>query len=459
MKILIIDDEKNICISLKNIFDYEGYNSKWVNSCSEALPLIEKWEPELILLDVKLKDKNGIEFLESLRNKGVDTPVVMISGHSGIKEAVQAMKAGAFDFLEKPLNLTRIKLTVRNAFEYSSLKNNFTHLKTDFIEQYKIIGNSPILLETLEVVKKLAKTNSKVLIRGESGTGKELIAFALHHLSNRSNMPFIKFNSAAIPTELIESELFGHEKGAFTGALTSKKGKIEIADKGTLFLDEIGDMSLSAQSKILRVLQEGELQRVGSNDLIKVNTRIIAATHKNLETMIADGLFREDLFYRLNVVPITCPPLRARKGDIPILIEYFLKKFSYDLNLPLKVFSKEALDMLCEWSFPGNVRELKNLVERLYIFVDDKTIKVEDISAGVMSNSTDISPSLILQVGSISESFFNITKPFNEKKEEFESLYLKEQLAKHDFNISKTAQALKIQQSNLSRKIKELKIN
>ena len=448
MKILIIDDERNICISLKNIFDDEGYQTKWVNNSKEADPLIENWEPDLILLDVQLKSENGIEFLESLRHKGMDIPVIMISGHSGIKEAVQAMKAGAFDFLEKPLNLPRVKITARNAFEFYAMKNDYSRMKTDFIEHYKIIGNSPKLLETLDIVKKLAKTNSKVLIRGESGSGKELIAFALHDLSSRSNMPFIKFNSAAIPTELIESELFGHEKGAFTGALKSKKGKIEFADKGTLFLDEIGDMSLSAQSKILRVLQEGELQRVGSNETIKVDTRIIAATHKNLEEMIQKGDFREDLFYRLNVVPITCPPLRERRSDIPILAEHFCKKFSFELKIPQKFFTVEALKELSSWDFPGNVRELKNLIERLYIFVDGTEIKPSDITLPTSK-----------QMSATDASFFSETKSFYDKKIDFERLYLQEQLKKYDFNISKTANALNMQQPNLSKKIKELKIN
>ena len=474
MKILIIDDEKNICISLKNIFDDEGYTSKWVNTCIEAEALIERWEPDLILLDVMLKDNNGIEFLETLRAKNMLTPVIMISGHSGIKEAVQAMKAGAFDFLEKPLNMHRIKLTVKNALEFYTMKDDYSRLKTDFIEHYKIIGNSPKLIENLEIVKKLAKTNSRVLIRGESGTGKELIAFALHNLSDRSNKPFIKFNSAAIPSELIESELFGHEKGAFTGALKSKKGKIELADKGTLFLDEIGDMSLSAQSKILRVLQEGELQRVGSNETIKIDTRIIAATHKNLEEMITNGLFRDDLFYRLNVVPITCPPLRERKSDIPILAEHYCKKFASELKMPQKRFSDEALQMMSSWDFPGNVRELKNLIERMYIFVDELVIGMSDISVcspfserinelTTLSVQSIVPIDISLRTSELSQDevmdFFKETKPFQDKKNEFETIYLKEQLEKHDLNISKTAQALSMQQSNLSRKIKELKIN
>ena len=453
MRILIIDDEKNICISLKNIFDDEGYDSKWVNSCLEAQSIIDEWEPDLLVLDVKLKEENGLEFLESLREKKNETPVIMISGHSGIREAVQAMKAGAFDFLEKPLNLARVKLTIKNALDYYVLKNDYSRLKTDFVEHYKIIGNSKSLTDTLELIKKLAKTNSRVLIRGESGTGKELLAFALHHMSQRRDKPFIKFNSAAIPSELVESELFGHEKGAFTGAIKSKKGKIELADKGTLFLDEIGDMSIAAQAKILRVLQEGELQRVGSNNTIKVDTRIIAATHKNLEEMITNGLFREDLFYRLNVVPITSPPLRERKSDIPVLAEYFCKKFSSELNIPLKTFNDEALKILTSWNFPGNVRELKNMIERLYIFVDESVIKTDDLILSTDIKENQKSDSIELN------DFWNETKSFHDKKTDFEKIYLSCQLKIFENNITKTAHALNIQQSNLSRKLKELNIN
>ena len=444
MKILIIDDEKNICISLKNILNDEGFNSKWANSCIEAEKILVEWEPDLLILDVQIKNENGIEYLESLRKKNIETPVIMISGHSGIREAVQAIKLGAFDFLEKPLNLTRIKTTVRNTLEFYSMKRDYSRLKKDFQEQYHMVGNSPKIIEMQEIIKKLAKTNTKVLIRGESGTGKELVAFALHNLSNRSKMPFIKFNSAAIPHELIESELFGHEKGAFTDAIKSQKGKIELADKGTLFLDEIGDMSLSAQSKILRVLQEGEVQRVGSSNTIKVDTRIIAATHKNLEEMISQGLFREDLFYRLNVVPIICPPLRERKQDIPILCDYYLKKFALELNLQRKFFTEEAMEMLNNWMFPGNIRELKNLIERLYILYDKESIKADDLKICMSSSKKE------------KDDFWTETKSYNDKKIEFEKKYLEIQLEKFDYSITKTAHALKLQQSNLSRRLKEL---
>ncbi|HOD55500.1 MAG TPA: sigma-54 dependent transcriptional regulator [Candidatus Cloacimonadota bacterium] len=367
MKIFILDDEKNICISLKNILEDEGYACSYSTSVEEGRKIIEGNVPDLLLLDVQLKDGNGLDFLKQIKEVLPDLLVVMISGHSGIKEAVQAMKSGAFDFLEKPLNLTRVKLTVQNALSYSTLQEDYKILKESFNEQYRIIGSSQAIQEVLQLAQKVAKTNSRVLIRGESGSGKELLAYAIHNQSQRSKGPFIKFNSAAIPNELVESELFGYEKGAFTGAVKSKKGKLELADKGTLFLDEIGDMNLSAQAKILRVLQEGEFERVGSNEIIKIDTRIIAATHKNLEEMIENGLFREDLFYRLNVVPLISPALRERREDIPLLVEFFCHKFAAEFNLPLKTLSDGALRQIMNQEFKGNIRELRNLIERLYI--------------------------------------------------------------------------------------------
>jgi len=367
LKIFILDDEKNICISLKNILEDEGYACSYSTSVEEGRKIIEGNVPDLLLLDVQLKDGNGLDFLKQIKEVLPDLLVVMISGHSGIKEAVQAMKSGAFDFLEKPLNLTRVKLTVQNALSYSTLQEDYKILKESFNEQYRIIGSSQAIQEVLQLAQKVAKTNSRVLIRGESGSGKELLAYAIHNQSQRSKGPFIKFNSAAIPNELVESELFGYEKGAFTGAVKSKKGKLELADKGTLFLDEIGDMNLSAQAKILRVLQEGEFERVGSNEIIKIDTRIIAATHKNLEEMIENGLFREDLFYRLNVVPLISPALRERREDIPLLVEFFCHKFAAEFNLPLKTLSDGALRQIMNQEFKGNIRELRNLIERLYI--------------------------------------------------------------------------------------------
>ncbi|HPM00876.1 MAG: sigma-54-dependent Fis family transcriptional regulator [Candidatus Cloacimonetes bacterium] len=447
MKIFILDDEKNICISLKNILEDEGYACSYSTSVEEGRKIIEGNVPDLLLLDVQLKDGNGLDFLKQIKEVLPDLLVVMISGHSGIKEAVQAMKSGAFDFLEKPLNLTRVKLTVQNALSYSTLQEDYKILKESFNEQYRIIGSSQAIQEVLQLAQKVAKTNSRVLIRGESGSGKELLAYAIHNQSQRSKGPFIKFNSAAIPNELVESELFGYEKGAFTGAVKSKKGKLELADKGTLFLDEIGDMNLSAQAKILRVLQEGEFERVGSNEIIKIDTRIIAATHKNLEEMIENGLFREDLFYRLNVVPLISPALRERREDIPLLVEFFCHKFAAEFNLPLKTLSDGALRQIMNQEFKGNIRELRNLIERLYILSDGNVISESDLPLpSIKSEHKD-------------NSFWEITTSYQDKKEEFEFKYLSKQLEIHDFNVSRTANALGLQQSNLSRKLKELNIN
>ncbi len=447
LKIFILDDEKNICISLKNILEDEGYACSYSTSVEEGRKIIEGNVPDLLLLDVQLKDGNGLDFLKQIKEVLPDLLVVMISGHSGIKEAVQAMKSGAFDFLEKPLNLTRVKLTVQNALSYSTLQEDYKILKESFNEQYRIIGSSQAIQEVLQLAQKVAKTNSRVLIRGESGSGKELLAYAIHNQSQRSKGPFIKFNSAAIPNELVESELFGYEKGAFTGAVKSKKGKLELADKGTLFLDEIGDMNLSAQAKILRVLQEGEFERVGSNEIIKIDTRIIAATHKNLEEMIENGLFREDLFYRLNVVPLISPALRERREDIPLLVEFFCHKFAAEFNLPLKTLSDGALRQIMNQEFKGNIRELRNLIERLYILSDGNVISESDLPLpSIKSEHKD-------------NSFWEITTSYQDKKEEFEFKYLSKQLEIHDFNVSRTANALGLQQSNLSRKLKELNIN
>jgi len=447
LKVFILDDEKNICISLKNILEDEGYQCAYTTSIEEGRKAIEDNLPDLLLLDVQLKDGNGLDFLKQIKEVFPDLLIVMISGHSGIKEAVQAMKSGAFDFLEKPLNLTRVKLTVQNALSFSTLQEDYKNLKESFNEQYKIVGNSPAIQDILQLVQKVAKTNSRVLIRGESGSGKELLAYAIHTQSQRAKGPFIKFNSAAIPNELVESELFGYEKGAFTGAVKSKKGKLELADKGTLFLDEIGDMNLSAQSKILRVLQEGEFERVGSNETIRIDTRIIAATHKNLEEMIENGQFREDLFYRLNVVPLVSPALRERREDIPLLIEYFCHKFAIEFNMPLKSFSDTALKIIRMQEFKGNIRELRNLIERLYILSDGNIITENDL------------PQIAPKSESRDASFWDVTMLYQDKKEEFEFKYLSKQLEIHEYNVSKTANALGLQQSNLSRKLKELNIN
>jgi len=445
MRVLIIDDEKNICISLKSILEDEDYNCDYALSGTEGLEKFDIYSPDVILLDVKLGNVNGLDILEQILKIDANTTVIMISGHSGIKEAVTAIKMGAFDFLEKPLSLTKVKIAVKKAWEFKSISQDYIRIKKSFDEQYKIIGESKAIQDLLLLISKVAQSDSKVLIRGESGTGKELAAFAIHHQSKRDKKPFIKFNSAAIPNELVESELFGFEKGAFTGADKSKKGKIEQADSGTLFLDEIGDMNLNAQAKILRVIQEGEFERVGGNKTQKIDTRIIAATHKNLENLVQTGEFREDLYYRLNVIPIVTPPLREHPEDMPILIKYYSEFYSTELQLALKTFLPETIIELQSWQFKGNVRELKNIIERVYILVDKKEIDIPDIITFGQTSGKIV-------------DFWNQTIPFKDKKREFETKYLATQMKLNNNNLSKTAEVLGLQVSNLSRKIKELNI-
>jgi two-component system nitrogen regulation response regulator NtrX len=395
-------------------------------------------------LDVKLGAANGLDVLQSIFDFNASISVIMISGHSGIKEAVQAIKMGAFDFLEKPLSLTKVKVAVRNAYEYKAMAIDYRRLRENLDEQFQLIGESSAIQQLKDLIGKVARTDSKVLIRGESGTGKELVAYQIHHLSKRKDKPFVKFNSAAIPKELVESELFGYEKGAFTGAIKSKKGKIEQADGGTLFLDEIGDMDFGAQAKILRVIQEGEFERVGGNQTQKIDTRIVAATHKNLEEMVESGEFREDLFYRLNVIPIVSPPLRDHPEDIPRLINHFSQQFARDLKIPLKIFSQEAIQMLQSWEFKGNVRELKNCIERIYILSEEREVKKDILLSFSKKESM--------------ADFWNETMQYKDKKREFEIRYLTAQLRMNDWNLSKTADLLGLQVSNLSRKIKELEL-
>jgi len=446
LNILIIDDEINICFTLKGILEDEGYSCFLDHNGKDGLNTIESLHPDLVILDVKLEGMNGIEVLKKIKHFDVNIEVIMISGHSGISEAVQAIKLGAYDFLEKPLTLPKVKFSVKKALEFKNINQHYKRFRASENEKYEIIGSGEKIKEIKNIIRKVATSKAKVLIRGESGSGKELIAYAIHNNSSRAEKAFIKFNSAAIPTELVESELFGFEKGAFTGAIKSRKGKLEEADGGTLFLDEIGDMSLSAQAKILRVIQEGEFERIGSNKTQKIDARIIAATHKNLEKMVEEGLFREDLFYRLNVVPIYNPPLREHPEDIPILIEHFSKIFAGELNFSQKIFLPDAIRELQTWEFKGNIRELKNMIERIYILAETDKIGADDI------------PIRSAKKAKTDWIFWLETSPFSIKKKEFEKKYLTAQLSKFDNNISQTAKALDLHQSNLSRKLKELDI-
>ncbi|MBK5202375.1 MAG: sigma-54-dependent Fis family transcriptional regulator [Prolixibacteraceae bacterium] len=377
-KILVIDDERSIRNSLMDILKYENYDVVLAEDGPQGLDLVGKNVFDLILCDIKMPEMDGIEVLDQIHILAPDTPVVMISGHGNIDTAVESIKKGAYDFIEKPLDLNRLLITIKNATDKSSLISETKVLKNKVSKKYQIIGHSPALIKAIEMADKVAPTEARVLIMGENGSGKELFARRLHERSNRSTAPFIEVNCAAIPSELIESELFGHEKGAFTSAMKQRKGKFEIADKGTLFLDEIGDMSLSAQSKVLRSLQDEKITRVGGDHSIKVDVRVIAATNKNLIEEIHKGNFREDLYHRLSVIIISVPSLNQRLDDIPELTDYFINQICGEYGMPLKNFTTEAINRLKEYHWTGNIREFRNVIERLIILCD-KNITAKDV--------------------------------------------------------------------------------
>ena len=366
MKILIVDDERAIRNSLKEILGDEGYDVDIAEDGPSALAKVDKEKYDVIFCDIKMPGMDGTEVLDKLVADGVDAAIVMISGHGDIATAVECIKKGAFDFIQKPLDLNRILITIKNATDKVSIVKENRQLKKKVYGQ-KMIGESAPIQHIRDMVSKVAPTDARVLIVGPNGSGKELVARSLYEQSTRSGMPYIEVNCAAIPSELIESELFGHEKGSFTSAIKQHKGKFEQADGGTLFLDEIGDMSLAAQAKVLRVLQEKKLSRVGSDKDIIVDVRVIAATNKDLMKEIDKGNFREDLYHRLSVIVLTVPSLDERKDDIPLLVDYFVKQVSTESGMPIREFSPEAIKLLQEKSWPGNIRELSNVVERLMI--------------------------------------------------------------------------------------------
>lgn len=379
-KLLIIDDEKSIRKTLREILEYEKYQVDEAADGAEGLTMIQKEKYDIILCDIKMPKMDGIELLEKVMQLAADTPMVMISGHGNIETAVEAVKKGAFDFIAKPLDLNRLLVTIRNAMDKSTLVTETKVLKKKVSKTFDMIGESKAIVQIQEMIERVAPTDARVLITGGNGSGKELVARWLHEKSNRANAPLIEVNCAAIPSELIESELFGHEKGAFTSAISQRKGKFEQAEGGTIFLDEIGDMSLSAQAKVLRALQENKITRVGGEKEIKVNVRIVAATNKDLQKEIAAGNFREDLYHRLSVILIHVPSLNERKEDIPLLAEHFLKMICEDHGMPLKVMTKEAIKELQKINWTGNIREFRNVVERLIILCD-KTITDKDVIA------------------------------------------------------------------------------
>lgn len=383
-KILVIDDEAAIRRILKEILEHEQYQVDDAASAIEALPLVKENEYDAILCDIKMPQMDGIEFLEEAK-KISDTPVIMISGHGTIDTAVEAIKKGAFDYISKPPDLNRLLITLRNALDKSQLMTETKALKKVVNRKYQMIGSSAPMNEIHDIIEKVAPTNARVLIEGENGTGKELVARQLHELSNRSFAPFVEVNCAAIPSELIESQLFGHEKGSFTSAIKMKKGDFELANNGTLFLDEIGDMSLSAQAKVLRALQENKITRVGGESEINVNVRIIAATNKNLKEEIQKGNFREDLYHRLSVIIINVPPLRDRLDDIPELVRYFVDNITSEMGKAAPTFTQDAIEELQKYRWTGNIRELHNVIERLVILCGNE-INGEDVRKFVVYN-------------------------------------------------------------------------
>ncbi|MBL4752597.1 MAG: sigma-54-dependent Fis family transcriptional regulator [Flavobacteriales bacterium] len=378
-KILVIDDEKSIRSSLREILEYEKYEVEEAADGMEGLKMIRAGKYDAILCDIKMPKMDGVEVLEKLIEQGDDFPVIMISGHGNVDTAVDAIKKGAFDYISKPLDLNRLLITVRNALDRASLVTETKVLKRKISKTYDMVGSSKALHNIQEMIEKVAPTNARVMITGENGTGKELVARWVHEKSERAGGPFVEVNCAAIPSELIESELFGHEKGAFTSAIKQRKGNFEQAEGGTIFLDEIGDMSLSAQAKVLRALQENKIMRVGGEKDLKINVRVIAATNKNLQKEIAEGNFREDLYHRLSVILLHVPSLNDRIEDIPVLTEHFAKQICADYGMPLRKFGKDAYVELKKINWSGNIRELRNVVERLIILCDGD-ITAKDIT-------------------------------------------------------------------------------
>ena len=445
-RVLVIDDETAIREAIKMTLEYEGYKIDEARSGQEGLDRAGRTDYDAILLDIKMPVLDGIEVLENLKTQKITSPVVMVSGHGDVHTAVECTKRGAFDFLEKPLNRDKLLLTVRNAIRLRQIEDENTELRSKAEKEYKLVGDAQPMKELKSQVERAAPTKATVLITGESGTGKELVAREIHRRSSRSGAPFIQVNCAAIPEELIESELFGHEKGSFTGAVRKQTGKFVAADGGTIFLDEIGDMSLRTQAKVLRVLQEGEVEPVGSATVIKVDVRVIAATNKDLTEEIRANRFREDLYYRLNVIPIRTPPLRERREDVPVLAAHFAKLFSEEHNYHPKTFTPAAQKALQDASWRGNVRELRNLIERLVIMVPADHIDITDLPAEFFRAPADI----------ISGSMrLNTLQEF---KDEAEKAFILAKLREHGWNVSKTAEAIDTPRSNLYKKIEQYNI-
>jgi two-component system nitrogen regulation response regulator NtrX len=449
--ILVVDDEESIRTSVAGILEDEGYKTIFAVDGVEALAMVQQEMPSLVMLDIWMPRMDGMQTLQKLKELYPNLTVVMMSGHGTIETAVRSTKMGAYDFVEKPLSLEKVLLCVNNAISMSRLKEENTSLRIIVLKDHEMVGDSAPMKLLREHIRLAAPTNASVLITGENGTGKELVARSVHYGSQRGDKPFIEINCAAIPEELIESELFGHEKGAFTGAVAQKKGKFDLADGGTIFLDEIGDMSLKTQAKVLRILQERKFERVGGTKVVEVDVRIIAATNKVLEEEIRSGHFREDLFYRLNVVPFHVSPLRERKDDIPLLIEHFLDSFCRREGRDRKTIVPEAVELMKRYDWPGNVRELKNIVERLVIMTPGRTITADQVPPHIGAHG---GPRDGAKHGSALE-----LSSLREAREEFEKEFIVQKLEENDWNISKTAEAIELERSNLHRKIKSYGID
>ena len=440
-RILIVDDEKGIRTTLRGILEDEGFEVDAVGSGERCLEVAKNGDFDLVILDVWLPEMDGLEVLEQLKADGNPAQVIMISGHGTVESAVRATRLGAWDFVEKPLSLDKTVLVVNNAMRQRRLERENVELQRKLAEEREMLGVSEAMASLRRQIELAAPSGSRVMIHGENGTGKELVARAIHRLSDRAAGPFVEVNCAAIPEELIESELFGHKKGSFTGASEDKVGKFQAAHGGTLFLDEIGDMSLKTQAKVLRVLQEQRIEPVGSNMTVEVDVRVIVATNKDLEQEIADGNFRKDLYFRVNVIPIRVPPLSERRSDIPLLAEAFIEEFAARFGRKAKRFEPDALEVLRRQEWPGNVRELRNTVERLMIMVQGDTISAADLSGAPALGAGEDLPA---------EDFSSL----REAREYFEKRIIKRKLEELDYNVAETARVLKIERSHLYRKLK-----
>jgi two-component system nitrogen regulation response regulator NtrX len=447
--ILLVDDEPSILRTLSGLLSDEGFEVKTASNGYEALKFIDAESPDLVLLDIWMPGIDGIETLKEIKKDNPFIQVVIITGHGTIETAIKATKLGAFDFIEKPLSIEKVIVAINNALNFRRLEEENRYLRKKTIEKHSITGNSPPITALKKHIAIAAPTNSWILITGENGSGKELVARTIHQLSPRADQPLIDVNCAAIPEELFESELFGHEKGAFTEATTKKRGKFELAGNGTIFLDEIGDMSLKTQGKFLRVLQDLRFQRIGGGRTLSVNVRVIAASNKDLKKEIEKGNFRNDLYYRLNVIPIEVPPLRNRLEDIPPLVETFLDEFAKQNRSQRKKITQASLELLCKYSWPGNVRELKNLMERLAIMVEGEIIDDSDIPP-------PYNPDAGWETETIENKIFSIDY-LKEAKKEFEKEFILRKLLENQNNITKTAKSIGVGRSYLHKKIKMLK--